>query len=120
MVLNSADIIDNDQDKSYTDLKYFMSDVLELHVVITSQSSTVKKMTTLNAVKVIKIKPLKATELFQRFAKMTEQGLNITKEVDEIVKELEYLTLTIILTGLYVSVTAHLLSNIRRYLSEYR
>ena len=50
VILDSADTIDNDRDKSYIDLAYFMPDTPGVHVVITSRSSTAKKITMLDAV----------------------------------------------------------------------
>ena len=120
MILDSTDIIDNDRDKSYIDLRYFIPDAPEVHVIITSRSSTAKEITTLNAVEVADMKPPEAIELFQRYAKIRERGQDIATEVAQIVNELGYLALAITLTGLYLSVTARLSSNIRRYLLEYR
>ena len=50
VILDSADTFDNDRDKSYIDLGFFMSDTPGVHVVITSRSSTAKKTTMLDAV----------------------------------------------------------------------
>ena len=120
VVLDSADTIDNDRDKSYIDLEYFLPDAPGVHVVITSRSSTAKGMTTLDTVEVAEMEPSEAIELFQRYAKMTEKGQDIATEVAQIVKELGYLALAITLAGSYVSVTPRLSSDIRRYLPEYR
>ena len=119
VVLDSADTIDNDRDKSYIDLQYFLPDAPGLHVVITSRSSTAKEITT-DAVEVAEMEPSEARELFQRYAKMTEEGPDIIREVDGIVKELGYLALAITLAGSYVSVTPRLSSDIRSYLPEYQ
>ena len=120
VVLDSADTIDNDRDKSYIDLGYFMPDTRGVHLVITRRSSTAKEITTLDAVEVIDIEPPEAVELFQRYAKMKEKGQDIVTGVTQIVKELGYLALTPTLVGLYVSETPRLSSDIGRYLPEYR
>ena len=120
VILDSADTIDDDQQTSYIDLDYFMPDAPGVHVVITSRSSTAKEITTLDAVEVAEMESLEARELFRRYAKLTEEGLDITREVDEIVRELGYLALAITLAGSYVSVTPRLSSDIGRYLPEYR
>lgn len=120
VVLDSADTIDNDRDKSYIDLGYFMPDTPGVHVVITSRSSTAKEITTLDAVEVADMEPSEALELFRRYAKLTEEGPDVIKEVDGIVRELGYLALAITVAGSYVSVTARLSSDIRRYLPEYQ
>ena len=99
MVLDSADTIDNDRDKTYIDLGYFIPDAPGVHIVITSRSSTAKGITTLNAVEVAEMEPSEATELFRRYAKLTEEGLDVIKEVDGIVRELGYLALAITLAG---------------------
>lgn len=91
-----------------------------MHIVITSRSLTAKEITTLDAVEVTKIKLLEKRELFRRYAKLMKKELDIIREVDKIVRELEYLALAITLAGSYVSITPRLSSNIERYLLEYR
>ena len=120
MVLDGADAIDNDRDKSYIDLEYFIPDAPEVYIVITSRSSTAKEITTLDAVEVAEMEPPEAIELFQRYAKIREKGQDIATEVAQIVKELGYLALAITPAGSYVSVTPRLWSDIERYLPEYR
>ena len=120
IVLDSADTIDNNQDKSYINLEYFLPDAPGVHVVITSRSSTAKEMTTLDAVEVVNMEPLEAIELFQRCAKIKEENQDIITEVARIVEELGYLALAITLADSYISVTPRLSSDIRRYLLEYR
>ena len=120
MILDSADTIDNDRDKSYIDLRYFMPDTPGVHIIITSRSLTAKEITALNAVKVIDIELPKAIELFQRCVKIKEKGQDIATEVAQIVKELGHLALTITLTDSYVSETPRLSSDIGRYLPKYR
>ncbi len=120
VILDSADTIDNDRDKSYINLRYFMPDAPRVHIVITSRSSTAKGITTLDAVEVAEMEPPEAIELFQRYAKIREKGQDIATEVAQIVKELGYLALAITLAGSYVSVTPRLWSDIERYLPEYR
>ena len=120
VVLDSADTIDNDGDKNYIDLGYFMPDAPGVHIVITSRSSTAKEMTTLDAVEVAEMEPSEAAELLRRYAKLTEEGSDVIREVNGIVGELGYLALAITLAGSYVSVTPRLSSDIRGYLPEYR
>ena len=119
-MLDSADTIDNQQDRSYVDLQYFMPDVSGVDIIITSRSGTAKEMTRLKAVEVGEMEPSEATELFQRMAKMREIGSEAIEEIVRIVKELGCLALAITLAGSYVSVTPRLSSDIRRYLPEYR
>ena len=40
LVLDSADAVDNEEDTSYIDLRYFVPDGPNLHVVVTTRSST--------------------------------------------------------------------------------
>ena len=74
VILDSADTIDDDQQKSYIDLDYFIPDAPRVHVIITPRSSTAKEITTLDAVEVANIKPPEAVKLFQRYAKIREKG----------------------------------------------
>ena len=74
----------------------------------------------LDAVEVADMEPLGGIELFQWYAMLTEEEPDVTREVDEVVRELEYLALTITLAGSHVSVTPRLSSDIRKYLPEYR
>ena len=120
VVLNSADTVNNDRDKPYVDLGYFMPDAPGVHFIITSRSSTAKEIITLDAVEVAEMKPSEARELFQRYAKLTEEGPDIRKEVNGVVRELGYLALAITLAGSSVLVTVRLSSDIRRYLPKYR
>ena len=73
MVLDSADIIDNDRDKSYIDLRYFISNAPEVYIIIISRSLIAKEIITLNAVEVANMELSKAVELFQRCAKIREK-----------------------------------------------
>lgn len=97
-----------------------MPDAPGVHFIITSRSSTAKEMITLDAVEVAEMEPSEARELFQRYAKLTEEGPDIRKEVDGVVRELGYLALAITLAGSSVLVTVRLSSDIRRYLPKYR
>lgn len=69
VVLDSADTVDNDQDKSYIDLQYFMPDAPRVHIIITSRSSAVQGITELEGVEVAGMEASEAIELFQRSAK---------------------------------------------------
>ena len=71
-----------------------MPNASEMHFIITSRSLTAKEMTTLDAIEVTEMKPSKARELFQRYAKLTEEGPGVRKEVDGIVRELGYLVVS--------------------------
>ena len=64
MILDSADTIDDDQQKSYIDLDYFIPNAPKVYVIITSRSLTAKEMITLDAVEVVDIEPSEAIELF--------------------------------------------------------
>ena len=77
-------------------------------------------MTTLDAVQVAEMELPEARELLRQYAKLTEEGLDMIREVDEIVRELGYLALAITLVSSYVLVAARLSSDIGRYLPEYR
>ena len=120
IVIDSADSIDDDQDRSYIDLRYFMPDAPGVQIIITSRSLTVQDMTLLEAIEVADMESSEATELFRRCARIQGLGPELETEIGQIVKELGYLALAITLAGLYVSVTPRLSSNIRGYLPEYR
>ena len=60
VALESADMIDNDQDQAYIDLAYFLPDAPGVHVIITTRSSIVQEMTELEAVAVGGMEPLEA------------------------------------------------------------
>ena len=120
LILDSADTIEDDQQKSYIDLDYFIPDAPGVHVIITSRSSIAKEMTTLEAVEVADMKPPEAVELFQRYAKIREKGQDIATEVAQIVKELGFLALAITLVDSYVLETARLSSDTGGYVPECR
>lgn len=120
VVLDSADTIDNEQDKSYINLNYFVPDAPGMHVAITSRSSTAQEMIPLEAVEVGEMEPSEARELFQRMAKTIKIGPEAIEVIEGIVEELGYLALAITLAGSYMSVTPRLRSDIGGYLPEYR
>ena len=118
VVLDSADSIDNEDQPSYLDLRFFIPDVRGVHIIITSRSSIAKDMTNLEAVEVGEMTPVEAAELFTKSAKLNHMGQE--KEVASIIQELGYLALAITLAGSYVAATPRLRSDIRQYLSDYR
>ncbi|KAL9132072.1 MAG: hypothetical protein Q9175_006610 [Cornicularia normoerica] len=120
VVLDSADSINDDRDRSYIHLQYFMPDAPDVYIMITSRSATAREITRREAVKVADMESSEAVELFQRCVKMQDPGPDVTMEVGRIVQELGYLALAITLAGSYVSVTPRFSADIRRYLPEYR
>ena len=65
VVLDSADTIDDDQQKSYIDLEYLMPNAPRVHIVVTSRSSTAKEITPLKAVEVAEMEPLRSNGAVQ-------------------------------------------------------
>lgn len=120
VVLDSADAVDNEEDASYIDLRYFVPDGPKLHVVVTTRSSTAQEMTPLDPVQVGELEPSEAIELFQRTAKMAAFNIETTEEIGRIVKDLGYLALAVTLAGSYMSMTPRLKSDVKRYLPEYK
>ena len=59
MILNNANIINKNRDKTYIDLRYFIFNAFEMHIIIISRSLIIKKIIMLNAMKIINIKSLK-------------------------------------------------------------
>lgn len=55
--------------------------------------------------------PGTSSYIFRSQLELTDEGPDVTREVDGIVRELGYLALAITLAGSYVSVTARLLSD---------
>ena len=68
------------QHKSFIDLAYLIPDVLGVHVVVTSRSSTAKQAAWLEAVLVAGTESIKATELFRRLAKISAVELDEKKK----------------------------------------
>jgi tetratricopeptide (TPR) repeat protein len=119
-VLDSADSIDNRNEPSYIDLRFFIPDICGVHVIITTRSSMARDMTNLEAVEVGEMTPEEAAELFRKSAKLSHIDQDIEKEVISIIEELGYLALATTLAGSYVAATPRLSYDIRQYLSEYR
>ena len=119
VVLDSADTIDNERNRSYINLEYFLPDAPEMHVVFTSRSVRGLDITPLEVVEVGEMEPPEARELFLPTAKMTATGLEGRSEIGRIVKELGYLALAITLVGSYVSAAPCLLSDIGKHLPKY-
>lgn len=104
LILDSADTIEDDQQKSYIDLDYFIPDAPGVHIIITSRSSIAKEITTPKALKVTDMQPPKAIRLFQRSAKINEKGHDIATEVAQMVKELGFLALAITHPGRFIRI----------------
>lgn len=77
--LKSADVIDNDQVKSYIDLKYFILDTSKIHVIV---------ILTLKKVEVANIESLKATKLFRKCLKMKKIEQNAKTEVNKLLTKI--------------------------------
>ena len=119
MVFDSADAIDDEEDRSYIDLRYFLPDAPAVTVIITTRSAIATEMTQLEEVNVAEMEPNEAAELFIRCANLKNDS-QTGREVELIVKELGHLALAITLAGSYVSVTPRLSSDLKRFLPEYR
>lgn len=95
LIPDSANTIEDDQQKSNIDLDYLIPDAPGVHIIITSRPSIAKEITTPKAMKVTDMQPPKAMRLFQRNAKTREKGHDIATEVAQIVKEPGFLALAI-------------------------
>ena len=60
MILDNTNIINNNRDKTYIDLRYFIPNAPGVHIIIISRSLIIKKITILNAIEVADIKLLEA------------------------------------------------------------
>ncbi|KAL8856213.1 MAG: hypothetical protein Q9178_007178 [Gyalolechia marmorata] len=120
LVFDSADLVDNEDDSSYYDLRDFIPDSPSLHVIITTRNSSLKDISKLDGVEVGVMEKSEAAELFWKSSKIKDKTGQSRTEIDLIVQELGYLALAISLAGSYVSATPRLSRNIQEYLPEYR
>jgi hypothetical protein len=70
VVLDSADAIDNSEDKSYLNLQFSRPDASAVGVTITTRYVRAAEMTTLVPVEVLKMGTTEAVELFPKCAKL--------------------------------------------------
>ncbi len=70
MVSDGADTIENEEASEYIDIKHFIPDVISLHIIITSRSSTVKDMMQLEGVQVGEMEEAQAAELFYSYSRL--------------------------------------------------
>ncbi|KAI9773490.1 MAG: Kinesin light chain 3, partial [Geoglossum umbratile] len=120
MVFDGADTIENEEASEYIDIKYFIPNIISLHVIVTSRSSTAKDMTRLDGVHVGEMEEAQAAELFYRYSRLQRDDRGVEDEIKAIVKELGHLALAVTLAATYVGRTPRLQSNIKAYLPEYR
>ena len=119
LVVDSADCIDNEEDPSYIDLSYFLPDAPKADIVITTRSSKAQALSSLEAVEVGQLAESEAIELFNFYAKLHVEDIEIKEEIIKIVQELGHLALAITLAGSYVATTPRIASDIGLYLPEY-
>jgi tetratricopeptide (TPR) repeat protein len=120
LVLDSADVIDDDDNESYINLEFYLPDVLTVDVIITTRYIGAAEIATLAPVEVGEMETTELAELFRKCAKLKSLQPWVDAEVLQIVAELGKLALAITLAGSYVAATPRLRSDIRLYLLEYR
>jgi hypothetical protein len=102
MVFDGADTIEDKKTSEYINIKHFIPDVVSLHVIVISRSSTVKDMTQLEGVQVSEIEKTQAAELFYRSSQLQRDNQGVEDEIKAIIKKLRYLALAVTLTATYV------------------
>jgi tetratricopeptide (TPR) repeat protein len=105
-------------DQNFVDLSRYIPGHPNVHVIITSRSSTAGKLSTFEGVNVGQLEEVHAVDLFFRCAEIPRRE-KTEAEVEVIVKELGCLALAITIAGTYVSQTPRLSSNLPAYLEEY-
>jgi hypothetical protein len=108
------------RDLNFVDLSRYIPNCPNIHVIITSRSSTAGKLSTFEGVNVGQLEEAQAVDLFFRCAEIPRTIERTEAEVKVIVKELGCLALAITIARTYVSQTPRLSSNLPAYLEDYR
>jgi tetratricopeptide (TPR) repeat protein len=119
IVFDGADQL-NKKDQNFVDLPRYIPGSPNIHVIITSRSSTAGKFSTFEGVNVGQLEEPQAVELFFKCADITSTQGKAEAEVKLIVAELGCLALAITIAGTYVSQTPRVSNNLSAYLDEYR
>ena len=118
--MDSAYSIDDEQDPFYIDLNHYLPEALGVDIITTTRSSRAQYMGSDRGVSVKETTEDEAVQLFQRRSRPGQVNGDYKDEVISIVNELRYLALAVTLAGSHVREAPRLLSDVRRYLPEYR
>jgi tetratricopeptide (TPR) repeat protein len=119
IIFDGADHL-HKRDQNFVDPSRYIPSCLNVHVIITSRSSTAGKLSTFEGVNVGQLEEAQAVDLFFRCAEIPRTVEKTEAEVKVIVKELGCLALAITIAGTYVSQTPRLSLNLLAYLEDYR
>jgi len=119
-VMDSADVIDDEEDPFYIDLNHYLPDAPGIDIIVTTRSSRAQSMSSQAVVMVAEMAEDEAALLFRRCAMLPDANEETEQQIMTIVQELGCLALGVILAGSYVNETPRLWSDLQQYLDEYR
>jgi hypothetical protein len=119
LVFDGADQLDK-SDKDCVDLSQYIPRCRAAHIVITSRIAAVGKLSTFEGVQVGQLERPQAAMLLYQCTGLEKRDQKAEVQVNEITHELGYLALAISIAGTYICQTPRLLSDLSRYLEEYR
>lgn len=119
-VFDNADSVRDHNDPCYIDLRHFLPDSPDIHVIVTTRDRLTSEMSELPAIEVDEMRPEQAIALFQRQAKISTTTPRQEEEIGCIVRILGHLALAITLAASYVALTPRLRGNLACFLPEYQ
>lgn len=119
-VFDNADSIRDRNDPPYIDLRRFLPDGSNIHVILTTRDQLAANLSELPMVEVDEMKPEEAVHLFQKQVRLSESTSQQETQVGQIVQTLGNLALAVTLSASYVAATPRLRINLSGFLPEYQ
>src|SRR4051812_46737756 len=111
--MDSADVIDDDEDPFYIDLNHYLPDGPAMDIIVTTRTSRAQSMSVLEPVAVAEMTEDEAVSLLRRCAKLHNGTVETEQQILTIVRELGCLALAVTLAGSYVNETPWLSSDLQ-------
>ncbi|KAM0429256.1 hypothetical protein ACHAPT_006470 [Fusarium lateritium] len=119
LVFDEADDLD-EKDENFIQLSNYIPRGNNVHVIITSRSSTARDFSTYDGVEIRTLEPTEAVNLFLACAKIEGATQDASEQAEFIADELDYLPLALTIAGSYVSRTPRLAADLSQYLKEHQ
>lgn len=116
MVFDGANLADDETASDSIDLKHFLPNAPNLHIIITTRTSTALDMSPLRGVAVGAMELSQAVELFHKSSRIPQDDATVKDEVITIVKELGCIALAVSIAGTQIGRSPWLQSKVTAYL----
>ncbi|KAK4065015.1 hypothetical protein Purlil1_14075 [Purpureocillium lilacinum] len=118
MVFDGANLADDETASDSIDLKHFLPNAPNLHIIITTRTSTALDMSPLRGVAVGAMELSQAVELFHKSSRIPQDDATVKDEVITIVRELGCIALAVSIAGTQIGRSPWLQSKVTAYLPD--